>query len=60
MKIVRYLTASNPQANKERISLELRCLEIDQVMIGHLIEFVKKMISIDQDVFLLSSDDLKV
>ena len=60
MKIVRYLTTSNPQANKERISLELRCLEIDQVMIGQLIEFVKKMISIDQDVFLLSSDDLKV
>lgn len=29
MKIVKYLTASNPQANKERMSLELRCLEID-------------------------------
>lgn len=60
ISILKYLTAVKPQANQETRTLELRCLEIDETMISYLLKFVKNMISIDQDVLSLTSDDLKV
>lgn len=41
LKILKYLTSSNPEPRKEQIVVGLRCFEVDQTLIENLMMYLK-------------------